>query len=140
VHAGLLNSFFMNSVTAFSWRARLKSFQYAGAGIRHFFQTEHNARLHAFFTLLMIAASCLLHPSKMELLVLAMVTIVVWIAEMLNTCIEKTLDLISAEKHPQIKIIKDMAAASVLLASMLALFAGAYIFIPKILNHAPPGI
>jgi diacylglycerol kinase len=125
----------MTPSQSFSWRARLKSFQYASLGFRYFIVSEHNVRFHACFTLLMVIASCILKPSKIEMLLLIIVTTFVWVAEIINTCIEKTLDFISTQKHPQIMIIKDLAAASVLLASVLALIVGGYIFLPKLLQY-----
>jgi len=71
----------------------------------------------------------------MEFLMLIAVIAMVWIAELFNTCIEKLIDFVSTEKHPQIKLIKDMAAAAVMIASVAALLVGAIIFIPKIFNY-----
>jgi len=40
-------------------------------------------------------------------------------------------NLITRERHPQIKIIKDLAAGAVLVAAAIAVIAGLLIFIPK---------
>jgi diacylglycerol kinase (ATP) len=56
----------------------------------------------------------------------------VWIAEMLNTAIEKSMDFISTQKHPQIKLIKDISAGAVLIATIAAVIVGCIIFIPKL--------
>jgi len=42
------------------------------------------------------------------------------------------MDFISKEKHPQIKLVKDLAAAAVLITAISAVIVGAIIFIPKI--------
>ena len=55
----------------------------------------------------------------------------VWITEIINTVIEKTMDFISVEENSRIKIIKDMAAGAVLVAVFAALVTGGIIFIPK---------
>jgi diacylglycerol kinase (ATP) len=52
-------------------------------------------------------------------------------AEIFNTAIEKIMDFVSPELHPEIKLIKDLAAAGVLLAAFTALVTGAIVFIPK---------
>jgi len=52
--------------------------------------------------------------------------------EMINTSIERILDLLHPEKHPEIKIIKDISAAAVLLAALGALVIGLKIFIPYV--------
>jgi diacylglycerol kinase len=57
----------------------------------------------------------------------------VWVTEILNTCIEKAMDVITIEHHPQIKIIKDLAAGAVLIAALVAVIVGSFIFIPKFL-------
>ena len=52
----------------------------------------------------------------MILLVFAISLVV--IAEMFNTAIEKTIDMITDEYHPLAKIAKDVAAGGVLIASL----------------------
>jgi diacylglycerol kinase len=53
---------------------------------------------------------------------------------MVNTALEKTIDFISVEKHPQIKLIKDVAAGAVLIAAIAAVIVGCFIFIPKLIS------
>ena len=57
----------------------------------------------------------------------------VWITEMLNTAVEKTADHLSPDLHPQVKLIKDVAAAAVLTASVAACIIAFIIYIPKLL-------
>jgi hypothetical protein len=59
----------------------------------------------------------------------------VWMAELFNTAIEKTADLISKEKHPQIKLIKDVAAAAVLIAAIAAAVVGCIVSSLKLFCH-----
>ncbi len=117
----------------FSLRGRAKSFYYAGAGIRRFFRNEHNAWIHIAATVAVVIAGFLLKVSRMEAAVLALATGLVWVTEMLNTCLEQAMDLISRERHPQIGFIKDLAAGAVLVAALTALVTGLFIFIPHIL-------
>jgi len=117
----------------FSIRARLKSFGYAWSGICSFFRTEHNARLHLASTFLVITGSILAGVDRKEAVVLVFAIGFVWVAEIINTAIEKAMDFISGDYHPAIKTVKDLAAGAVLVASITALAAGLIIFIPKIL-------
>jgi len=48
-----------------------------------------------------------------------------------NTAIEKLADHVTPGYNNQIKVVKDLSAAAVLIASLLALAAGLIIFIPK---------
>lgn len=117
----------------FSVRSRLKSFSYAIAGMREFIRREHNARIHLAGTIAVIASACILHVSLMEAVALTIVTGLVWITELLNTCIERMADLVTLEENPHIKFIKDLAAGAVLVAALTAAIVGLLIFIPKIL-------
>ncbi|KKU40201.1 MAG: Diacylglycerol kinase, partial [Candidatus Azambacteria bacterium GW2011_GWD2_46_48] len=65
-------------------------------------------------------------------LILILTVISVLTLEMINTSIERILDLLHPEKHPEIKIIKDISAAAVLLAALGALVIGLKIFIPYV--------
>ena len=114
------------------WYARALSFVYAFAGIVRFFKTEQNARIHLLATLGVIALSCTYGITSMEAIMLLLTMGSVWAAEIFNTCIEKVMDFISTERHPQIKFIKDMSAGAVLVTAVAALFTGLIIFIPKI--------
>lgn len=118
--------------TSFSWRARRKSFVYAGAGIWHLLKTEHNAWIHLATTVIVALASAYFKVSRLEMGLLFFAIALVWIAEMLNTCIEKTLDFVSQKRCEEIRRIKDIAAGAVLLAALTALLIGAIVFIPKI--------
>lgn len=124
---------FDSKAPAFSWKARLKSFVYAWEGIVSFFRWEHNAQIHLAITFLVLVLSVTLGVSKWEAIAVVFSIAFVWVAEMINTAIEKTIDFISVEKHPQIKLIKDVAAGAVLIASLAAVVVGLFIFIPKLL-------
>ncbi len=117
----------------FSWRSRAKSFVYAFAGLRWFFKHEHNARIHGVAAILVIIISFVLKISRLEFMAVLLAIALVLVAEMINSAIEKMLDHLSPVIHPAVKIIKDLAAAAVLVAAIVAVVIGLIIFIPKIL-------
>ena len=119
----------------FSWKARLKSFAYAVDGILHFFRTGHNAQIQLAASFVVLLLSLYFHVSTTEGVLLIICIALVWVMEMINTALEKTMDFISLQYHPQIKRIKDLAAGAVLIAAVAAFLAGALIFIPKIYKH-----
>jgi diacylglycerol kinase (ATP) len=127
------NSITMLDDQKFSIRGRLRSFYYAGAGLKQFFRQEHNARIHLVAAVVITVIAWLLKVSHMEAVALVLVVGLVWVTEILNTCLEKTMDFITREKHPEIKIIKDLAAGAVLIATITAVLVGLFIFIPKFL-------
>ncbi|MEO6610950.1 MAG: diacylglycerol kinase family protein [Chitinophagaceae bacterium] len=116
----------------FSLRARLRSFTYALNGIADFLKQEHNALIHLLATAVVIALAFIFPLSGTEIILLAIVIGLVWITELVNTAIEKIVDFISVERKPEIKFIKDLAAAAVLLAAVVAVVTGCIIFIPKV--------
>jgi diacylglycerol kinase (ATP) len=124
---------FDSKAPSFSLKARLKSFVYAWEGILSFFKREHNAQIHLTITFLVLVLSVTLGLSKWEAIAVVFSIAFVWVTEMLNTVIEKTIDFVWIEKHPQIKLIKDIAAGAVLIASFAAAIVGLIIFIPKLI-------
>jgi diacylglycerol kinase (ATP) len=117
----------------FSLRSRIISFSHAIHGVRQFVWREHNARIHFAATIAVIVAGIWLKVSSLEAAILAAVTGLVWLAEMINTCLERLADHITKEHHPEIKIVKDLAAGAVLVSAAIAVIAGLFIFIPKII-------
>jgi diacylglycerol kinase (ATP) len=116
----------------FSFRARTDSFRFAINGIKGFFRQEHNARIHLVATVAVFIAAWWLRLSGTEIILLVIVTGFVWLAEIFNTAIERVMDFISPQHQPEVKLIKDLAAAAVLVAALIALITGAIIFIPKL--------
>lgn len=121
-----------NEPKKFSVKARLKSFVYAAHGIFRFFKTEHNAQIHLGATVIVIVLALVLGVTQTEAVAIIFAIASVWITEMLNTAIEKAMDFISLERHPEIKIVKDLAAGAVLVAAIAAVIVGCMVFIPKI--------
>jgi len=66
-----------------------------------------------------------------EAIAITFATGFVWSAELFNTSIEKLADKVTMEYNDTIKMIKDISAAAVLIAAIVALTTGLIIFIPK---------
>lgn len=130
--SGLLKKLLVNMKTrSFSIRERANSFRFAWEGIHQFFAKEHNAWIHLAATIMVFVAACCFRMSRIEMISLVIVTGLVWVAEIFNTVIEKIMDFVAPERRPEVKLIKDLAAAAVLVAAFIALVTGAFIFIPK---------
>lgn len=122
----------------FSILARLKSFNYAFNGLKIFFLNEHNGRIHLVATLAAIFLAVWLKISTLEWIMICMVIGFVFVAEILNTAIEKLADVVTKETNEKIKIVKDVAAAAVLISALTALLVGLIIFLPKLCLIANP--
>ena len=55
-------------------------------------------------------------------------------AELLNSAIERTVDLVTEEFHPLAKSAKDLAAGAVFVVSMIAALIGICIFGPYVVQ------
>ncbi len=119
---------------AFSITQRLKSFKYAFEGLKTLLKQEHNARIHLAATFVAIGAGFFFKISYSEWSLIVFAIVLVFVAEIINTAIENISDFISPQKNEKIKIIKDLAAAAVLVAALGAVIIALFIFIPKIFS------
>ena len=114
----------------------IKSFGYAFSGIAHAFKSQFNFRFHVMALLITGLAGWYFQLSAGEWLWIVVASGIVLFSELFNTAIEVLVDLISPDIHPKAKIIKDTAAAAVLVAAITSVIIGLIIFIPKIAHAA----
>jgi len=114
----------------FSIRARLASFKYAFQGLGHVLRAEHNFVVHLAAAIAVIALGAILQISKAEWLIIILCIGLVLITEILNTAIEWLVDLVSPQRNEKAGKIKDIAAAGVLIAALVALVVGIVVFVP----------
>ena len=112
--------------------ARLRSFRYALAGVRLLFGEEHNARIHATITVLVVVAGIVLRVSPVEWGVLVICIGMVLSAEAFNSAIERVANYLTTERDDRIRDIKDLAAGAVLLCAIAAAIVGLIVFVPHI--------
>ncbi|MCB0181958.1 MAG: diacylglycerol kinase family protein, partial [Anaerolineae bacterium] len=67
-----------------------------------------------------------------EWTIIALTSGFVIVTEMLNTAIEGAMDFASTDYHPQIKVVKDVAAGAVLVSAITAIVVGLLILGPKL--------
>ena len=68
----------------------------------------------------LLGALCLARPGPVWWGVLMLACAAVLAAELFNTALEKTLDALRPERHPQVQAAKDCAAGAVLVLSVAA--------------------
>ena len=111
-----------------------KSVEHSLHGVRHILLHERNARIHLIVAVLAFLLGVFLEVSPVELAAVFFAVVLVFLAEIFNTAIERTLDLIDVRENARIKLIKDMAAGGVLVAATAAVMIGVAIFAPHILE------
>ena len=119
-------------MTQFSYRKFFRSFKYALRGLVRLIETEQNARVHLFAAILMGIAAMAFDISHTEVAVLFFAVVLVFAIEIINTAIEKLLDLVHPESHSQIAFIKDALAGAVLIAAFIAFVVAFFIFYPHV--------
>ncbi len=105
-----------------------KGFGFAFAGIWQMLLYERNFKVHVLALLAVISAGLYFHITTQEWINILLVSALVLSLEAINTAIEKLCDMHTKEIHPQIKLIKDVAAGAVLIAAIFALVIAFLIF------------
>ena len=111
----------------------LKSFGYALRGLKIVLTSQQNFRIHLCIAFLVVAAGIATRLSVNEWCIIVLTISVVFALEIVNTAIEKLVDLVSPAYNDHAGMVKDISAAAVLLTAIGAVIVGAIIFLPKIL-------
>lgn len=110
-----------------------KSFEFAASGLRGIIVQERNFKIQLSIGLLAVILGFLLRLNLAEWLDLVIVITLVLIFELINTSIEEIVDLVSPQFQEKAKIAKDVAAGTVLVASIGSVIVGVLLFLPKIM-------
>ena len=95
--------------------------RFALAGIHHALSAERSFQIHIVATAAIIVALLILRPPAVWWALVALSVGAVLAAELFNTALEILADHLHPDQHPQIKRVKDCAAAAVLVTSLAAL-------------------
>ena len=106
--------------------------KFALNGLKSAFLYERNFRYHILAMAIVIIVSFILQLNQIEWLFIIFSIFLVLVTELINSNMERLIDYIKPEYHPEAKVIKDIAAGIVLLAAILAVTVGIIIFVPKI--------
>jgi diacylglycerol kinase (ATP) len=112
----------------FRFRGLKNSFKFAFTGIAYLFLYHRNMRIIFLSGIAAFVLGLYFQLKGIELIVLCITITLVFMAEIFNTAIEMMLDMTTTKYHPLIKLVKDIAAAVVLLASLNAVAVGLIIF------------
>ncbi len=118
----------------FSLKKRIKSFEYAFAGLRVLLREEHNSWIHLAAAVCVGVAGIFFHISPMEWIAVVIVIGMVIASEIINSSLERTADFIKAERDDRKRDIKDLGAAAVLVSAITAAIVGMIVFLPKIIT------
>ena len=108
------------------------SFQVAFQGLISIAKKERNLKIHLSIFSLVCLAGIYFSITKFEWLTILMISALVISLEIVNTAIEKLCDFCEPNHNEKIKIIKDTAAAAILVAAAIAICIGLIVFVPHI--------
>lgn len=113
----------------------LTSFRCAFEGLWEALRTQRNLRIHFFIAFVTILAGIVLQLTAIEWALITLTIGGMFVAELFNTVVEATIDLITDRYHPLAKRAKDISAGAVLVAAIVSVIVGLLIFGPRLLNR-----
>lgn len=111
------------------------SMKLATKGIVYLFLYHRNMRIIFMLGIAAFFLGLYFNLKGIELVALCITVTLVFMAEIFNTAIEMMMDMFTDKYHTLVKLIKDIAAAVVILASLNAIAVGYILFIRKIFVH-----
>lgn len=111
-------------------RQWIKSANFAIEGILHASKTQRHLRYHFCTATAVLLLSYALGITKTEFLFIALAVMAVLLAEMINTAIEYTVDLLSPDRSESARIAKDISAGAVLITAFGAALIGYIVLFP----------
>ena len=103
-------------------------------GISYVTKSEKNFKREIALGIIALILSYILKIDKIEFIIVLTMICLVLTTEIINTAIERAVDLVTKEYHELARIAKDVSAGSVLVTNIFALIIGIIIFIPKIIT------
>ncbi len=122
-------------MSKFSTNNFIKSISYAIRGLRLMFKSQKNFRRQLLFAVIVFLFAWFLKFNYIEFCIVIISVSLVLLAEMLNSVIEFTIDSYTKNKYSKlVEMAKDMAAGTVLFATMISTLLGSILFINKIIS------
>lgn len=124
-----------------AWRRRVQrtsslveSFYHATRGISVALQGERNVKIHFVLAILAVGLGVYVHLEALSWALLFLAIGLVITAELLNTAVERVVDMFCGGQYNSLaKDAKDVAAGAVFCASIASALMGAAVFVPPLL-------
>jgi len=109
-----------------------KTFKNALSGCWYAFTTQKNFIVHFIISLIVLLLALWLQVSYERFLFLVLAVFLGFTLEMVNTTMEKVVDLITEKYHPTAKIVKDLSAGVMLIVSVGVAVIGFLVIFPPL--------
>ena len=111
-----------------------RSVSHALNGIEYTINHERNIKIQILFAIMACILGFLLNISAFEWVIIVLVIAMVISLELVNTAIERAIDLVTKDYNELAKVSKDVAAGAVLVMSLFSVVIGIVIFLPKLIT------
>jgi diacylglycerol kinase len=118
----------------FSFSKLKESLKVGFLGMRNAMKSEQSFRFQVMYGLLTIFLTIIFPLTTIERCIVVIMIGAVLSFELLNSQIEKILDIVKPEYDHKVKIIKDFSAAAVLIIVIIAITVGIFIFLPHFID------
>ncbi|MCI4626185.1 MAG: diacylglycerol kinase [Candidatus Magnetoovum sp. WYHC-5] len=102
-------------------------------------KTQRHIRYHLYAAFVVLMFSYIVGVTKTEFLVIALTTLFVIMAELVNTAIEVMVDILSPQLREEARIAKDVAAGAVLVTAFGAAIIGYIVLFPYMVGFFQKG-
>ena|GEM_PF-92241 len=109
-----------------------RSLHHALDGIKYALLHERNFRIEILVAFLVIFLIFFFKVKNWEAILLILMIMWVLIFELVNTVLERVVDILKPRIHPYARLIKDLMAAAVLITSVVSVIVGIIIFYPYV--------
>jgi len=107
-----------------------RSLYCAGRGLAYVVKSERNFQIELFAAYTVFVLAIWLRIERWEAVALFLTVGLVLILEVLNTALERIVNILKPAMHPWAKVVKDALAAAVFLACLISVWVGIFIFWP----------
>ena len=111
-----------------------ESLNHALDGIEFAINNERNIKIEILMGIIASVLGFLLKNNVLEWTIIVLVIAMVLCLELVNTAIERAVDLTTKEYQVLAKAAKDVSAGAVLVMSMFSIVIGILIFLPKLIE------
>lgn len=113
-----------------SWQM-IRSISYSFKGLRFAFKTQPNFRIECVSAILVLTSGFIFGLTAYEWVVISLCIGAVCAAELVNTAIEKLVDMVQPDFDAKAGLVKDLSSAMVLVVAIGSAACGLIIFLPK---------
>lgn len=115
-----------------NFKKLFKSFHHAFRGLKYVLKNEQNFQLEILIGIFVVILMFVFDIRDWQKAALFLVIFSVLAVELINTILERVVDILKPRVHPYAQLIKDVMAAAVLIASIGAIVIGVIIFYPYV--------